>query len=257
MKIELLPSTFESGGVASLRQHYASFVVNDRVAIDAGSLAQAASIEQRANIRDVIITHPHLDHIAGLPLFVDDLFSELTAPVCVHATRSTIDALETHIFNWTIYPRFSELKNDFGTVLEYSQFEADKKFKIGDLEFAALAVNHQIPTVGLIVSDGASVVAFTSDTAETDDFWNAVNALPRVSALFVECAFPTRLAKLAAAAHHHTPQTLRRELDKFSHDAPVFAINLKPMFRDEIVAELEVFEPRRVEIMLPGVIYEF
>ena len=35
----------------------------------------AASSVQQSAIRDVVLTHAHLDHIAGLPLFIDDLFS--------------------------------------------------------------------------------------------------------------------------------------------------------------------------------------
>ncbi len=75
MKLQLLPGTFDENGMASPRQHLSCFVVDDCVAIDAGSLAMAASTVQRKQIRDVVLTHAHLDHIAGLPLFIDDLFA--------------------------------------------------------------------------------------------------------------------------------------------------------------------------------------
>ena len=41
----------------------------------------AASATQKKQIRDVVLTHAHLDHIAGLPLFIDDLFASLIEPV--------------------------------------------------------------------------------------------------------------------------------------------------------------------------------
>jgi hypothetical protein len=47
MKLQLLPSTFDENGCASARQHLACFVVDDCVAIDAGSLAMAASPAQK------------------------------------------------------------------------------------------------------------------------------------------------------------------------------------------------------------------
>ena len=68
MKLQLLPSTFDENGRASPRQHLTCFVIDDCVAIDAGSLAMSVNPVQRKNIRDIVLTHAHLDHIAGLPL---------------------------------------------------------------------------------------------------------------------------------------------------------------------------------------------
>src|SRR3712207_8672222 len=54
------------------------------------------------------------DHIAGLPLFIDDSFAGLEEPIRVYATREVIEILERDIFNWDVYPNFSELKNQNG-----------------------------------------------------------------------------------------------------------------------------------------------
>ena len=40
-----------------------------------------------------------------------------------------------------------------------------------------MPVNHIVPTVGLVVSDGKKSVAFSSDTAETEEFWKIVNEM--------------------------------------------------------------------------------
>src|SRR5258708_6349649 len=112
MKIQLLPTTFDENGHATAHQHSCCFVVDDCVAIDAGSLAMATNNIQKRKIRDIILTHAHLDHIAGLPLFIDDLFAGLEKPIQIHATSQVIEALKAHIFNWVIYPDFSELKNE-------------------------------------------------------------------------------------------------------------------------------------------------
>ena len=74
MKIQLLPSTLDHKGCATARQHLSCFVIDDCVAIDAGSLAMSTTAEQKELIRNVVLTHAHLDHVAGLPLFIDDLF---------------------------------------------------------------------------------------------------------------------------------------------------------------------------------------
>src|ERR1044071_8769973 len=153
MKVQLLPSTIDEDGRASARQHLMSIIIDDCVAIDAGSLAFACSDVQRRQVRDIILTHSHLDHIAGLPLFIDDLFATLTEPVRVHAIKPVIEILERDIFNWCVYPRFSELNNDHGAVLEYRKFESGGSFTAAHLDIKSIAVNHKVSASGYIVSD--------------------------------------------------------------------------------------------------------
>src|SRR6186997_1408628 len=100
MKIQMLPSTIDENGKASDRQHLLRIIVDDRVAIDAGCLALSCSDLQRSQVRDIVLTHTHLDHIAGLPLYIDDLFASLKEPIRVHATAEMIEGLERDIFNW-------------------------------------------------------------------------------------------------------------------------------------------------------------
>ena len=172
----MLPSTIDENGKASARQHLLSMVIDDSVAIDAGCLAFSCSDAQRARVRDVILTHTHLDHIAGLPLFIDDLFGSLKHPIRVHATREMIDILERDIFNWSIYPRFSELSNDNGPVVEYREFERGSKFDVKHLSVQSVAVNHNVSASGYVISDGKISVAITGDTAETDNIWEVCNS---------------------------------------------------------------------------------
>ena len=257
MKIQLLPSTFDEYGRATSQQHLPCFLLDDCMAIDAGSLALAVNESQRQTVRDIIITHPHLDHVATLPIFIDDLFAELRQPIQVYATPETIETLEQHIFNWKVFPRFKELTNDFGTVLEYQPIVLNRKFAISHFEVTAVAVSHQIPTVGLIVSSGGRTIAFTSDTAPTDDFWEFVNALPTLDVVLIECAFPNSKAGLAEISHHLTPRKLYLELAKLKHKCPIFIINIKPMYRSEIICELEELRLPQLQVMQVGKVYDF
>ena len=166
MKLQLLPSTFDNGGSASLSQHLTCFVIDDSVAIDAGSLAMAATPTQQRQVRDIVLTHAHLDHIAGLPLFVDDLFPTLSSPITVHSTQAVIDTLERDVFNWCVYPRFSELANDNGPVLAYRVYSPGETFTVKHLTFRSIEVNHRVPSTGFLVSDGDATVAISGDTAE-------------------------------------------------------------------------------------------
>ena len=249
MKIELLPSTIIDGRVAN-RQHLSCFVVDDLVAIDAGSLSMASSSLQKERVRDIVLTHAHIDHIAGLPLFIDDLFSTLKRPVVVHAAEEVIDVLKTHIFNWQVYPDFAELENENGPVLEYMAIEAGSDFYIEHLSLTPVPVNHKVPSFGFIISSGEKKLAISGDTAEMDSFWESINSESDVSAIFIECAFPNELEELAIASHHMTPRRLNTELARIGAlRIPIYAINLKPMFKDQIRAQLEELGDERIRVL--------
>jgi cAMP phosphodiesterase len=258
VKIQLLPSSIDSTGQCSPEQRLTCFVVDDHVAIDAGSLGISISDHQRSTVRDVIVTHPHIDHVASLPIFVDDLFSSLQQPVKIYATQDVIDILERDLFNWALYPRFSELRNDYGRVLEYVRVFPNQKFFIGHLQVTAIPVSHSVPTVGLIISDGTSTVAFSSDTAKTDNFWTAVNSEKSVDALFIESSFPNSMTQLAEASYHLTPRTLLEELAKLERqDLDILAVHIKPTFRKEVIEELNALNITNLRVMKPGIVYEF
>ena len=257
MKFQLLPSTFDEQGRASARQHLACFVVDDLIAFDAGSLAIATTAEQKKQIRDVVLSHAHLDHVAGLPLYIDDLFATIKRPIQIHATAEVIEILERDIFNWSIYPRFSELENDYGVVLEYRPFETETDFSVKHLTVKAVGVNHKVPSVGFIVSDGESGFALTSDTAAVNRFWDVINETENLSAVLVECAFPNELSELACNSHHLTPNVLEKELGKLKLDCPIYVVNIKPMYFEEVSRQIRELEIENLQILDVGKVYEF
>lgn len=257
MKLKLLPTTFDVSGKASAQQHFCCFLIDDCVAIDAGSLATATTLEQKKRINDVVLTHAHLDHVAGLPIFIDDLFVSLTQPLRIHALKEVIEILEEHVFNWKVYPRFSELQNSFGNVMKYFPFKPEEAFTVAHLRLKAIEVNHKVPSVGLIIQDGKTKIALTGDTAETEKFWLAVNEEESLDAVFIECAFPDELKELASSSYHLTPSKLQNELKKLKRDCPVYVINIKPMYREQVVAEIEKLNDSRIHILKVGKSYDF
>ncbi|HEX3251423.1 MAG TPA: 3',5'-cyclic-nucleotide phosphodiesterase [Pyrinomonadaceae bacterium] len=258
MRIQLLPSTFDAQGVANQEQRLTCFLIDDCVAVDAGSIAIALTNEQRSKVKDIIVTHPHMDHVASLPIFIDDLYPSLQQPMRIYATPEVIQLLERDIFNWNLYPRFSDLKNDYGPVMEYVPIPIGKPFAVAHLTVVAVPVNHIVPTVGLVVSDGQSSVAFSSDTAETEEFWKILNQMKGLDALLVEASFPNRMAKLAEVSRHFTPASLGQELKKLTHNGmDIMAVHLKATYRDEIIAQLNALNIPKLGVMEPGRIYEW
>ncbi len=244
--------------MATLEQRLTCFVIDDCVAVDAGSIAIALNSEQRNTVRDIIVTHPHMDHVASLPIFIDDLYPILQQPIRIYATEEVIELLERDVFNWNVYPRFSDLKNDYGPVMQYIPIPIGAPFRVAHLNVVAMPVNHIVPTVGLVVTDGQTSVAFSSDTAETDEFWKIVNEMEGLDALLIEASFPDRMAKLAHVSRHFTPASLGQELKKLTHNGmDIMAVHLKPSYREEIVEQLAALNIPKLGVMEPGRVYEW
>jgi cAMP phosphodiesterase len=258
LHIQLLPSSFDAGGHANAAQRLTCFLIDERVTVDAGSIGIALDDTQRRKVRDIIVTHPHMDHIASLPIFVDDLFGELEQPIRIHATQEVIDLLKRDVFNDNVYPKFDELKNERGRVMEYVPFETGKEFKVAHLTVTAIPVNHIVPTVGLLVSDNQVTVAFSSDTAETEDFWRVASGAPHLDALFIEASFPNSMRGLAEASKHLTPVMLRDELRKLKHNGmDILAVHLKPAYREIVARELAELGIDKLSVMEIGRVYEW
>jgi cAMP phosphodiesterase len=258
VKIQLLPSSFDPHGGPSPEQRFTCFLLDDCVAVDAGCLALAVNEEQRQKVRDVIVTHPHMDHIASLPIFIDDLFATLEQPVRVYATTEIIEALERDIFNWTVYPRFSELCNAHGRVMQYVPVNIGEAFHIQHFTAIPVAVNHIVPTFGLIVRDERATVAFSSDTAATEEFWHLANAQEKLDALLIETSFPDELSELAWVSRHFTPASLAEELTKLKNHTPdTLIVHIKPTYREQVVNELTALQNPKLQVMMPGQVYEW
>ncbi|HZS43671.1 MAG TPA: 3',5'-cyclic-nucleotide phosphodiesterase [Blastocatellia bacterium] len=229
-----------SHGSDSQLQPLTTFLIDGHVTVDAGSLGLGLAPEQQGDITDVIITHPHQDHTASLPIHIAEAFTVLKHPITVHGTESVIEALRMHTFNDNVWPDFTKInligKNE--PTLKFSLIEEGVPFQVGELRATAVPVNHIVPTIGVAIEgDGASVV-FTSDTYKTDKIWDLANSLEDLKAVFIDCSFPNELAGLAEVSKHLTPELIAEEMNKLKRPAHVFAVHIKPQARERVLAEI-------------------
>jgi cAMP phosphodiesterase len=258
VRIKLLPSSYDVEGRVIPVQRLTSYVLDDVMAVDAGSLALGLNAFQRQNMRDIVVTHSHVDHIATLPIFIDELFGSLKAPLRIHATQEVIELLEAHIFNDKAYPRFSKLCNSHGPVMSYHPLPLGKPVRIAHFQITAVATNHPVPTVGLLVEDAHSTVVFGSDSAQTDEIWALANQSPNLKAVLVEASYPNELEALAERSGHLTPASLKAELEKLrAREIQILAVGLKPSYRETIIQELAALGDARISVMAPGKEYVF
>jgi ribonuclease BN (tRNA processing enzyme) len=254
MKIRVLGAY----GAEGLAQRPSAFLVNDRVLIDGGTVGGAlASVEQLA-IDHALVSHSHLDHIAGLAYLTETLaLCEAPTPLTIASLDPVVTALRTSIFNDIVWPDFTRLPSAVAPVLKFRPLQEDVEQRVGDLWVTPVAVSHTVPTSGFVLHDGTSGMVYSGDTGPTDALWKAADQVGGLRAVILECAFPNRLAALAEAARHMTPELIRRELDKLPADVPVLIFHVKPQFHDEIGDELGAVSGARITMLEQDRTYVF
>jgi len=227
-------------GGEGLGHRPSSFLVNDRLLVDGGSVTGALTVPEQLVIEHALVSHAHLDHIAGLVYLTETLgFCESGAAVTIASIDPVITTLRAGVFNNVLWPDFSRIPHADVPVVKYRTLVEDVEQRVGDLWVTPVQVNHAVPTSGFIVHDGAVGMIYSGDTGPTRALWEAARGLHGLRAVILECAFPNRLAQLADVAKHLTPDLVRRELDKLPPDVPVWIFHVKPQFHEEIGEELE------------------
>jgi len=252
MKIELL-GTF--GGNTN-ENKLTSFLIDDFLAVDAGSLTQSFNLSRQAKITDIIISHAHLDHTLSLPFLADNMFGEIDGPICVHASNFVINALRAHIFNEVTWPDFTVLPDRQNPTITLHEIQEEETITLRHLKITPVAVNHVVPCFGYFIESTLSgkCLLYTADTANTDRVWQLANRRKNLKAVIVDCSFPNDFEELAVASGHMTPKMLARDLAKLKIDCRVLVYHIKPMYEDRLQAELRDIAHPRLETDIEGTV---
>lgn len=243
-----------SGGIGGRHLRTTSILVDHDILIDAGTGVGELSLDELARIDHVFITHSHLDHIAALPLLIDSVADRRDGPVIVHATAETLDILKNHVFNWAIWPDFSEIAIRADAVMQYRAIEVGQTTRLDGRTVTAIPAVHTVPAVGYVLDSGTGSLAFTGDTTCNDELWTVLNAVDNLTYLIIETAFSDEEAALAKLSKHLCPTLLHAELAKLARDTEVFITHLKPGQIERIMREIDAreavggrFKPRMLQ----------
>lgn len=247
-----------SFGGSSPQCRTTSFLIDDTLALDAGAITQALSLDKQRGINDIVLTHSHLDHIASIPFLIENTFGQRDDAVEVLVSPPLLRTIQHHLFNNDTWPDFTRIPNELVPAIRLRSVEQRVPFSVNHLRLTAVPVNHTVPTHAYLVEDGAGAVLFTSDTGPTDEVWEVANRTNHLRAVIVEVSFPNRLQAVADLALHLTPQTLADELGKLRRRVPVYLYHLKPPYLDELRHELaSTAFPHPVEELRQDHIYSF
>ena len=234
------------------------FLVDGRLAIDAGALTSSLPLPQLLKVDDVVLTHSHFDHIKDVPLLADLLVGRRATPLRVHASTECARTLRQSVFNDELWPDFTRIPSAGRPIVELRPFSTRRAFQAGGLRFQPVPVRHPVESVGFVVSNGRSAFAISGDTGPTTAFWKQVNATPGLKALLVELSFPNHLQRLADLSGHLTPRTLAGELAKLERsDLPVLLYHLKPAYVASLRREVAAMRLPNLRILKVGDTFRF
>jgi ribonuclease BN (tRNA processing enzyme) len=257
VKVTLVPSAVGETGEEQ-RQFLTSYIINDRVAIDAGCLGFYRTPEEQAGIKHVFITHSHIDHIASLPILVENVYDGNGDGVNVYASEPVLATLRTDLFNERIWPDFIALsKNTDKPFLTVHTIEPGRPIELEGLRITGIPVHHVVPTLGFIIDDGKAAIAISSDTGPTEELWKRASAQANLRAVFLEVTFPEHMAALAELSAHLTPAKFGKEIGKLKKQVPVLAVHIKARFRAQVIAELKALGLPNIQIAKFGSPYSF
>jgi cAMP phosphodiesterase len=209
-------------------------------------------------IDHVFVTHSHLDHIACLPLLIDSVGFMRDKPLVIHATDETLDILKDHIFNWEIWPDFTEIPNLLQPLLRYERLVLGETVDVGGRKITPLPANHVVPAVGYLIDSGKTSLAFSGDTTTCDALWDAVNRIRNLEYLLVETAFSNAEKQLAVVSKHLCPSLLSEELRKLKLNPKIYITHLKPgeveLTMQEVSECVQGFVPKMLQ---NGQVFEF
>jgi cAMP phosphodiesterase len=236
-------------GGQSLGFSTTSFLINNELLIDAGSVTNMLTVEQQSKIDHILISHSHLDHIKDLAFMCDNCFGMRPKPFQVYTHATVKKILKDHLFNETIWPDFTVLPSEKNPTMQINAIEPEKSFSLKQYKIIPVKVQHPNDAMGFIIEEGDVAVLFTVDTAATQRIWEVAKNIKNLKAIFTEVSFPNNLKGVAQASDHHTPNSMREELSKMPPHIAVILTHLKPNFREAIIKELSEIQESRLRVL--------
>jgi ribonuclease BN (tRNA processing enzyme) len=145
-------------GGESLHHRSTSFVLDDRLGLDAGATSTMLTLDEQLGLEAIVVSHAHLDHVRDLASLADNRCQGATRPLAVAGTRETLRALREHFFNNVLWPDFSAipLVRGGGPTVRFVPLDPEVPTEVAGVTVRAVLVSHTIESAGFILErDGA------------------------------------------------------------------------------------------------------
>src|SRR3989338_1244085 len=234
-----------------------SFLINDHLVLDAGSITTKLNMKEQLKIKHVLITHSHLDNIKDLCYLADNAFlSGRSSAIEIISSETILTDIEKHLFNGIIWPDMSQIPSTKNPTLKFRSIKGE--IQLGDLKVKAIPVAHSHAALGYVLWDKKSAIIVSGDTGPTTEFWEIANQTSNLKAIFLEVSFPSSLEDIAYKSRHLTPATVLKEIQKLhTPHIPIYLYHLKPLYAKKIQSEVQAFKHKQLKFLKASKIFQF
>jgi ribonuclease BN (tRNA processing enzyme) len=253
MKIEIL------GCYGNVIGNYraTSFLVNDVLLIDAGTVTEVLDDKQLSRIKNVLISHTHIDHVKGIFPFADELAMLNMEGLKLISVKNVLDIISENLFNNLIWPDFTIIPSVNNAIINLQEIALEEETLINNISIKPVLMTHTVYTVGYVVKENGKGFMFTSDTGPTKRFWEMAREEKGIEFIIADVSFPNRLEDIAKVSGHMTLSILIEHLDRFGlNNMPVYINHIKPIFLNEILNELKISDRINIKPLEQGAILQ-
>ncbi|MBI5846395.1 MAG: 3',5'-cyclic-nucleotide phosphodiesterase [Nitrospirae bacterium] len=236
-----------------------AFLVDGKVLLDAGTIGTSLRESKQWELKDILITHAHLDHIKAIPFLADNIvIKQKKHSVTLFGTKETLKTLRDHLLNDKLWPDFTKISASIAPVLKMKIIVPGRPFIVNGYTVTAYPVSHTVPAVGYIVRDSSGrTLLYTGDTGPTQKIWASSD---RINTMIIEVSFPNNMEELAVKTGHLTPHLLGVETGKMKHlPDKILITHIKPQYMAKIRKELQAIRKKTrivIQIIKDGRIYK-
>ena len=237
-------------------------------AVDSGLFKLSARQVLRTNVKAYLISHAHLDHVAGLIINSPD-----DSAKNIYGLSFCMDILKDKYFTWKSWANFGD-EGDKPTLNKYHYVTLSPGVEAAisntTMNVIAFPLSHGNPyeSTAFLVRHDDNYILYLGDTGadsvEQSDklkrLWDAVAPLiklKKLKAIFIETSFPDE-QPVKQLFGHLTPQLLMNELHILSgltsvdamKDLPVVITHIKPNGNNEADIKKQLMESNDLQVKL-------
>ena len=231
-----------------------AFLLDDIILFDAGSFTNVLDEKAQLRIKDIFITHAHLDHIRSIPFLADNIIvGKMGHKISIFSIPPVLRAIKLHLFNSSMWPDFTVIPHPHDAILNLVEIKIGRSLKVNSYTITPYKVAHSVPAVGYLVEhENGRRFFYTGDTGPSFRTWKQIGNR-QLHSLIIDVSFPNSMRDMGLKAGHLTPELLREELARMPMlPKRIYITHPKPQHRRVIEKELKDLKLRNLSLLRDG-----